>query len=149
MLARAAQKQIPTAHLLAGRGEELPFPAGSFDSAVAVTALLAVESPAAVLAQMRRVLRPGGTLLLGVLNRRGPLNRRRARSGGGTFDEARFLTREELEELLEGMDEVRIRATTFVPDHPFFFRLGLLLEPLGRLLGWRWGELLVATARAR
>jgi len=48
--------------LQAGRAEELPFPAGSFD-AVSFTYLLRyVQDPAATLAELARVLRPGGVL---------------------------------------------------------------------------------------
>ena len=48
--------------LKAGRAEELPFPSESFD-AVSFTYLLRyVQDPAATLAELARVLRPGGTL---------------------------------------------------------------------------------------
>lgn len=42
--------------------ERLPFADGSFDTAVAGLVLCSVASPPAVLAELRRVLRPGGTL---------------------------------------------------------------------------------------
>ncbi len=47
-----------------GRAEDLPFAAGSFDTAVSAFALCTVSDPAAALAELRRVLVPGGTLLL-------------------------------------------------------------------------------------
>ena len=48
--------------LQAGRAEELPFPSGSFD-AVSFTYLLRyVRDPAATVAELARVLRPGGIL---------------------------------------------------------------------------------------
>jgi demethylmenaquinone methyltransferase/2-methoxy-6-polyprenyl-1,4-benzoquinol methylase len=48
--------------LQAGRAEQLPFPSGSFD-AVSFTYLLRyVRDPAATLAELARVLRPGGVL---------------------------------------------------------------------------------------
>jgi demethylmenaquinone methyltransferase/2-methoxy-6-polyprenyl-1,4-benzoquinol methylase len=48
--------------LQAGRAEELPFPSGSFD-AVSFTYLLRyVRDPVATVAELVRVLRPGGTL---------------------------------------------------------------------------------------
>ena len=42
----------------------LPFPSNSFDTVVDTFGLCSYEDPAAALAEMRRVLRPGGTLLL-------------------------------------------------------------------------------------
>ena len=47
-----------------GRAEELPFADASFDAAVSAFALCTVADPAAALAELRRVLVPGGTLLL-------------------------------------------------------------------------------------
>lgn len=46
-----------------GQGEYLPFPADSFDTAVSTHVLCSVRDQAAVLAEIRRVLRPGGQFL--------------------------------------------------------------------------------------
>lgn len=48
----------------AGRGETLPFPDATFDAAVVALVLCSVDQPGAVLAELRRVLRPGGELRL-------------------------------------------------------------------------------------
>jgi SAM-dependent methyltransferase len=45
-----------------GNGTDLPFRDGTFDAAVAVTVLLHVPQGDRVLAEMRRVVRPGGTV---------------------------------------------------------------------------------------
>lgn len=50
--------------VVSGGGEALDFPDGEFDSAVATWVLCSVARPDAVAAQLRRVLRPGGTLLV-------------------------------------------------------------------------------------
>ncbi len=47
-----------------GSAEELPFAAGSFDLVTCQTLLIHVPRPAEALAEMLRVLRPGGTILL-------------------------------------------------------------------------------------
>ncbi|WP_421991565.1 class I SAM-dependent methyltransferase [Qipengyuania sp.] len=46
-----------------GVGEDIPFPAGSFDTVVCTYTLCSVDNPARVLAEMRRILAPGGRLL--------------------------------------------------------------------------------------
>jgi SAM-dependent methyltransferase len=52
------------ATVLEAPGERLPLPDGSFDVAVATLVLCTVPDPAAALAELRRVLAPGGRLLL-------------------------------------------------------------------------------------
>lgn len=61
MLRRARVHQ-PWAVL--ARAEELPFPAGSFDAVVLTLVLCTVNHPPTALAEIRRVLRRGGALLL-------------------------------------------------------------------------------------
>ncbi|MCL4238488.1 MAG: methyltransferase domain-containing protein [Anaerolineae bacterium] len=46
-----------------GRGERLPFGAGSFDTVVTMHVLCSVHDQEAVLAEIQRVLRPGGQFL--------------------------------------------------------------------------------------
>jgi ubiquinone/menaquinone biosynthesis C-methylase UbiE len=67
MLARARRQAARSAArvtLVEGRAEELPFADASFDSAVSAFALCTVAEPAVALSELRRVLVPGGTLLL-------------------------------------------------------------------------------------
>lgn len=61
--ARASEAPVPV-ELIRGRAEELPFPDRSFDSAVVTYSLCSVDDPARALAELRRVLRPGGELVL-------------------------------------------------------------------------------------
>jgi SAM-dependent methyltransferase len=53
-----------TATVLHGRGEQLPFPDGHFDLVTCQTVLIHVPDVAAVLREMCRVARPGGTVLV-------------------------------------------------------------------------------------
>ena len=67
MLERARRRAPGAAASVAvveGRAEELPFAEASFDAAVSAFALCTVTDPAAALAELRRVLVPGGRLLL-------------------------------------------------------------------------------------
>lgn len=50
--------------LVEGDAERLPFPDASFDAVVCVLALCSIPRPQAAIAEMRRVLVPGGELLL-------------------------------------------------------------------------------------
>jgi ubiquinone/menaquinone biosynthesis C-methylase UbiE len=59
---RAAEAAAVPVAVVAARAEALPFPDGSFDAAVACLVLCSVPDQAAVLTELRRVLRPGGTL---------------------------------------------------------------------------------------
>jgi len=63
MAAKAARPDGLSVDLVAGEGEQLPFDAASFDSVVCTFTLCSVRDQAAVLSEIRRVLRPGGQYL--------------------------------------------------------------------------------------
>ncbi len=69
MLVRATIKQraapdLPVTFILADLDAPLPFPDASFDHAIAVSVLQALAQPARTLGELRRVLRPGGMLVV-------------------------------------------------------------------------------------
>jgi SAM-dependent methyltransferase len=64
-LVAVARRRVPDADLREGGLDELPFPDGTFDVVLAVNALQFAADPAAALAEVRRVLRPGGRLAIG------------------------------------------------------------------------------------
>ncbi|MDG4866620.1 class I SAM-dependent methyltransferase [Guyparkeria sp. 1SP6A2] len=70
MLEYAAQRGIEG---IEGVGEDLPFADESFDHAMLVTTLCFVDSPEAMLAEARRVLRPCGQLVIGLIDRESQL----------------------------------------------------------------------------
>lgn len=61
---RAMREQDLTADLAAADAARLPFAPGSFDAAFAIAVLQHVPRPRAVVDALRRVLRPGGRLVL-------------------------------------------------------------------------------------
>jgi ubiquinone/menaquinone biosynthesis C-methylase UbiE len=60
--ARGDEASVPV-EVVATRAEQLPFADGSFDHAVASLALCSMTDVDAVLGEVRRVLRPGGSLV--------------------------------------------------------------------------------------
>jgi ubiquinone/menaquinone biosynthesis C-methylase UbiE len=59
-----ARTRAPEVPLVVARAEALPFRDGAFDTVVCGLVLCSVEDPDAALAEIRRVLRPGGALRL-------------------------------------------------------------------------------------
>ncbi|MCK4580130.1 MAG: methyltransferase domain-containing protein, partial [Dehalococcoidia bacterium] len=65
-----AQKRVTNVFL--GRGEELPFQAGTFGSAFLIVTLCFVSAPPEVLVETNRVLRKDGEVVLGLVLRDSP-----------------------------------------------------------------------------
>jgi len=59
---RRARRRAPGVALVCGSAEALPFRPGAFDTVVSGLVLCSVPDPVRGLAEVRRVLRPGGTL---------------------------------------------------------------------------------------
>jgi len=92
MLEYAVQRGVH-AHL--GTAESLPFPNGTFDGALMVLTLCFVQDAGQALRECARVLRPSGTLLLGVVPADSPwgeLYARKAAEGHPVYSLARFRT---------------------------------------------------------
>ncbi len=64
MLSIARQKSIGSVRLVQSCAENLPFEKHSFDAALATLVFCSVESPAQAFAELRRVVKPGGTVVL-------------------------------------------------------------------------------------
>ena len=115
--------------------EYLPFPDESFDVTVAVTVLEFVADPAAAVAELARVTRDGGRIIVGALNPRSPwglANHRRLRSGA--WCQARFLTRRELRQLAAPHGTAMFHGSLYAPSlFPGLPVIGPVLESLGRL----------------
>jgi ubiquinone/menaquinone biosynthesis C-methylase UbiE len=64
LLEEARKRAVENTDFLEGDAEELPFPPGDFDVVTTARTLHHIARPEVVLAEMTRVLRPGGTMLV-------------------------------------------------------------------------------------
>jgi SAM-dependent methyltransferase len=81
-LQRAASRHTQDVTILRAPAEDLPFDNGSFDVAVSTLVLCGVDDQPRALRELRRVLRPGGALVLSRLHPTGDW----LRHGGDYFD---------------------------------------------------------------
>jgi SAM-dependent methyltransferase len=100
MLAYAAERGIV---VVEGTAEQLPFEASSFDFAIVVTTICFVDSPAQMLAEARRVLEPGGRLVIGFIDRDSDMGReyQAHQSENVFYRDATFYSADEVQQLLE------------------------------------------------
>ena len=99
--------------------EALPFPDGVFDSVLIVTTMCFVDDRSATLRQAARVLRPGGALVIGLIDRESPLGQDYLvhQTESIFYREATFLSASEVEALLtdSGFGELNWIQTLHTP----------------------------------
>jgi len=116
----AARIKAPAATLVEADVTELPFADGEFDLGLAVTLLCFVGDPGRTVAELVRVTRPGGRVVLAELNRWSlwaAWRRVKAWRGSGTWREAHFYSPRALAVLLReaGVERVRTEAAAYLP----------------------------------
>ncbi len=113
MLDIAAKRGV-TAH--EGRAEALPFPDGVFDGVLLAAAVSFIEDPELALRECRRLLKPGGRLLLGDIAADSPWGRLYTRKGmnqKSIYSHAKFISSSEIAALGERLGfELRHAAST-------------------------------------
>jgi ubiquinone/menaquinone biosynthesis C-methylase UbiE len=99
MLTRAARRGVDA---VAGTAEALPFGAASFDHAIVVTTICFVDSASAMMTEALRVLVPGGTLVIGFIDRDSQLGQHYVahRSESVFYRDATFYSAPEVDDLL-------------------------------------------------
>ncbi len=100
MLAVARSKGL---NCIKGDAYSLPFPDGSFDLVLSVTMFEFIHEPERVVAEINRVLKPGGEVLIGTMNGRSAwflFKRLKSLFVETAYRYARFYTPRELEDLL-------------------------------------------------
>lgn len=85
-------------------GEALPFASGTFDHALIVTTICFVDDVAMMLAEAHRVLKPGGALVIGFIDRDSQLGRHYLahQEENVFYRDATFYTADEVEQCLRG-----------------------------------------------
>ena len=116
-LALALSRDIQVA---AARGEALPLRVATFGAVLFVVTLCFVGDLLAALREARRVLQPGGGLVLGLVLAEGPwgqVYQECAAAGHPYYQRAHFFTRADLASLLAAADlhSVRTRSALFSP----------------------------------
>ncbi len=127
--------------------EDLPFPDRTFDLITCVTALEFTSSPEDAVAEMVRILKPGGRLVVGVLNAWSLWAvARRMGQKETIYSRAHFFSPLELGALLRPYGNVTWRTAAFVP--PWYARpnpvAASAVEFLGRLLLKPFGAFIAA-----
>jgi SAM-dependent methyltransferase len=109
------------AEYVVGDARELPFPDASFDVVHSYSVLqhLPKADVRRVVAEARRVLRPGGVAWIEMPNAHGPLNLvRRARAGEPSGFDMRYWTRAELREAFAAIGPVDLLADGYLTVNP-------------------------------
>lgn len=85
-------------------GEDIPFNKDSFGAVFILFTLCFVKNPAKVISEAKRVLRPGGGLIVGIINREstwGKFYMKKGREEHPIYKHARFYSVEEIVKMLE------------------------------------------------
>lgn len=95
MLAIARQRGLQVCQAV---GEQLPFPDGQFDFVLLVTVICFVDDVPTLLRELRRVLKSGGQLIIGFINRNSELGRlyESRKETSAYYRDARFYSVEEI-----------------------------------------------------
>ncbi|MDO8363970.1 MAG: class I SAM-dependent methyltransferase [Actinomycetota bacterium] len=145
--ALAIARNRTTGALLLGDTHQIPLPDGSVDIAFAVTVCEFAASPARVFAELARVTKPGGRVVVGSLNRTSPWGCwKRRQFSLPPWDTAHLLDRRTLTDLGTQHGRCSLRAGLYSPDAlPGIERWSPALERLGRHFATRFGAFQVLT----
>ncbi|MGO9684257.1 MAG: class I SAM-dependent methyltransferase [Beijerinckiaceae bacterium] len=136
---RRSEAEATQLRFLEGRAEKLPFDDGTFDRVLALTVLCFVCDAGRAVAEMARVLRPGGRLVIGELgywSLWAAHRRIRGWLGNPTWRAAMFRTAKELRDLAQaaGLRGVEVRGAVHYPPCGVAARL---LAPIDLSIGQR------------
>lgn len=145
MIEIAKSKDIARSSFHVADGHSMGFADNSFDIAAAITTLEFAADPEAMIAEMARCVRkPGGKLLVGVLNALSGYNQERQNKTGSPYASAMLFSPGQLRELLEPLGRVQMMIAGFVPRYRWLLALAPLWEFVGRLANSQHGAFIAA-----
>lgn len=152
----ALRERLPMVEVKAAAAEALPWSDSTFDAALSQLAVAFMRDPAAAVAEMRRVVRPGGVVAVCMWDR----DRmemlsalRRAREALGAIDPTsevgmRYRTRQELEDLFDdGFDDVAAKLMRVKAEYSGFEEFWEALRGGANQSG-QWAASLTGDARS-
>ena len=101
-----------------GSGEKLPFPEAYFDYAAVIFTLCFVRNPQKVLEESYRVLKHGGKLILGIIDRKSFLGRHYMKQRKLFYKKARFFPLKEIMDMLKTAGFRKISCYQALFDFP-------------------------------
>jgi ubiquinone/menaquinone biosynthesis C-methylase UbiE len=146
----AAKSKGSAVRLLRGEAAALPLPTAAFDLVLSVTALEFVAQREQAIAEMWRAVRPGGRLVVAVLNALSPwawARRRESQTQDTPFSHARFFYPWEFTRLLSALGPTTWSSSVFIGPNGAGLRWAWPLERAGRALCKPFGALLVGRVR--
>lgn len=141
-----ARSKGPAVHLLLGDAAALPLATAAFDLVLSVTALEFIARREQAITEMWRMVRPGGRLVIAVLNALSPwawARRRESKQQETPFSHAHFFYPWEFARLLRRLGSVKWSSSVFIGPNGAGLRWAWALERIGRSVCKPFGALLV------
>ncbi len=139
----ARKKSIPGAAFRQGWGEKLGFPDQTFDITAAITSLEFADDEELMLSEMVRCTKPGGVVVVAVLNRWSWYGISRTLRRTDIAKKAHFYTLRELKKLLGSFGSSEVEASTHIIPIPVFQRFSDVTEKMFTALKSPFGSFLV------
>lgn len=147
MLRNAAKKNSPGIQLVRGKAENPPFRDHAFQAAVAVTAIEFTEEPEKAVSEMAQRLAPGGTLIIGALNRCSLLSVLRRFRKSPVVSTAKLYSAGGLQKLLGKFGDPLIRSVGFIPPFKSLCFMHGMTESTGRAVLPKYGDFIIGKVR--